>query len=101
MPPQNTTVAIGRSVEIVCAYEAIPLGERQWTKIDHNGMPTKIDSTYSDRYQIADNGSLMISMTSDEDNGQFSCTVLNALGNVSEVIQLTVISKCHNKSTCI
>ena len=88
-PPQNVTVTVGRSVIIYCLYKAIPLGEHLWTMTNHNGM---IDSTFSDRYQIADNGSLMISMASDEDNGRFACTVVNALGNVSKEVHLTVIS---------
>jgi len=94
--PQNTTIAIGKNVTLHCSFEAIPPGVREWEKISHSGMQTKIDPTYSGRYQIADNGNLIISTTSGEDNGQYSCTISNALGSVSEVIQLTVISKFIN-----
>jgi len=84
-------------VIINCSYEAIPLGERIWERINLNGVTIKIDSSYSDKYQIAVNGSLVISMASDEDNGGFVCTAKNVLGNVSKVVHLIVISKCYNK----
>ena len=88
MPPENTIVRVGSTASLSCSFLANPNdGSVQWQWRDVNLLST------SNKYNILANGTLIIRETTDDDNGEYRCTVTNSKGNVTAKANLTVISK--------
>lgn len=63
----------GRDIIIDCEADGIPKPRVIWTKDNE-------DLSSSGRIKIFQNGSLLIKDTSEEDSGDFACTVINNRG---------------------
>lgn len=91
--PKNTTVVIGSIVHLSCSYVANPEGEILWQWRNEGSSLTKIDPSSSDRHQLQDNGTLVIRATTNNDSGEYYCTVSNSKGSDTARANLLVISK--------
>ena len=90
-PPQNTVVQIGYPGSLSCASLANPDdGGTRWQRENGNSYD---DIVASARYQILENGTVIITETTEADSGEYRCIVTNSIGNITEKINLTVISK--------
>ena len=88
VPPENTIVRVGNTANLSCSYLANPNdGTIHWKRGDIN-----LPST-SNNYNITADGTLIIRETTDDDSGEYRCTVTNSKGNVTAKANLTVISK--------
>ena len=88
VPPENITVRVGNTASLPCSFLANPNdGTIHWQWGDVN-LPSS-----SDKYSIFANGTLIIRETTDDDIGEYQCTVTNSKGNVTAKANLTVISK--------
>lgn len=86
--PENTIVKVGSTASLSCSFLANPDdGTIHWQWRDVN-----LPST-SNKYNIIANGTLVIRETTDDDNGEYQCTVTNSKGNITAKANLTVISK--------
>ena len=80
----------GRDVLIDCEADGIPKPRVIWTKENE-------DLSSSGRITIFENGSLLLQKTSEEDSGNFACTVINNRGVDMYSSKIKVMGKnaCH------
>ena len=88
VPLENTMVKVGSTTSLSCSFFANPNdGTIHWQRGDIT-LPSS-----SDKYNIIANGTLIIRETTDDDSGEYQCTVTNSKGNITAKANLTVISK--------
>ena len=89
----ETLGEIGKELEIPCNVEGTPRPEVTWYR---DSEP--LDSIQAVRYNIAENGSLVINYMRREDSGMFQCSASNSAGYTTSYTWLRVKSElntCH------
>ena len=84
MPPQDMTVVTGSTVKLSCSFLANPNNVQiYWQR---NGKRLSSD-------QILANATLILRNATDQDAGEYRCTVSNSIGSVTASAQLIVLGK--------
>ncbi|XP_072048855.1 cell adhesion molecule Dscam2-like [Amphiura filiformis] len=83
--PSDKTVVEGGSVFFRCRAEGNPAAQISWRRFD--GTELMSDAKHS----VYGNGDLMISNIEKQQEGQYTCTARNALGEVSQSVNLRVL----------
>ena len=86
----ETLGEIGKELEIPCNVEGTPLPEVTWYR---DSEP--LDSIQAVRYNIAENGSLVINYMRREDSGMFQCSASNSAGYTTSYTWLRVKSELN------
>ena len=84
----ETLGEIGKELEIPCNVQGTPEPEITWYR---DAEP--LDSIQAVRYNIAENGSLVINYMRREDSGMFQCSASNQAGYTTSYTWLRVKSK--------
>ena len=74
--PEDTDVILGQSVLLNCSARGLPEPLITWTK---NDEPLDFDNA---RFQLLENGSLMIRDAMMNDTGDYKCSATNELGSL-------------------
>ncbi|XP_054706957.1 protein sidekick-like [Uloborus diversus] len=77
-PFRETISEISKTVQLPCSASGTPEPEVTWFR-----NAQKIDSNVSGRYEILQNGTLLISSLSGSDTGIYQCTAKNIAGEIS------------------
>ncbi|XP_035226533.1 Down syndrome cell adhesion molecule homolog [Stegodyphus dumicola] len=86
--PQDASVGLEGRISLDCEVRGHPRPKITWFKI--NGEESDL-LKLTDRYQLADNGSLIIGDVKPEDAGKYECKASNDIGNgLSKVVSLSV-----------
>ena len=110
-PVINFTYIVNESDSVTfnCSASGIPAPTISWLRVGQNGSATNIDDTrfsisqsqVDDNYELPDGrgtgflvtSQLAISITQDEDSGQYQCLAENDVGNTTREFELVVQSK--------
>lgn len=79
-----TPAAMGGNVSLICNPDAAPTADISWTK---DGMPT---GSSIGRVTLLTNGNLVITQVTKSDEGVYTCTARNNLGEVKQSTRLQV-----------
>ena len=79
----NVTALVNTSITIQCPTSGVPKPSVTWTKDGQELLS-------GGRYKVQDNGSLVISDASEEDNAQYTCTADSVTGkdSASSIVQV-------------
>ncbi|ODN06678.1 Tyrosine-protein kinase-like otk [Orchesella cincta] len=86
VPKNPTEVLEGKSLLIDCKAYGIPMPTIQW---DKNNIMNGFDR---ERFQVFENGSLLVTEVLKEDDGRYGCTAGNSGGFIREEVRLIVKS---------
>lgn len=86
-PPDTITVSEMREIALHCQPSGDPMPTIQWDK-DLNRLHS--NDSENDRFEILENGTLIIKEAHLEDEGKFGCTIGNMAGFKREEFQLNV-----------
>ena len=89
----ETLGEIGKALEIPCTIKGTPAPEITWYR-DSQPLDSKV------RYQVAENGSLIINYMRREDSGMFQCSGSNQAGYSTGYTWLRVKSKSIQELWC-
>lgn len=90
--PEDITVNFGEAVMFTCVVTGDPTPDIIWLR-DSNEIP--IDGT---RYEVMDNGTLMLHDISESDTGYFECMAKNQVGEVHSKPARMTVQKEPNKN---
>ncbi|XP_054723240.1 cell adhesion molecule DSCAM-like [Uloborus diversus] len=91
--PQDQTLQEGKDATFICRGTGFPQPTITWSK----GKEAN-DKSQNERMQVFANGSLLISNIQKTDEGMYSCTISNSIGqDLRKLVSLTVIVPAHFK----
>lgn len=85
--PKDISVSFGEAAKFTCVASGEPVPEIVWLR-DSNEIP--IDGT---RYELADNGTLMVHDSTDSDGAYFECMAKNSMGEVHSKPAKMIVQK--------
>uniref|UniRef100_UPI0037E8D63E matrix-remodeling-associated protein 5 n=1 Tax=Semicossyphus pulcher TaxID=241346 RepID=UPI0037E8D63E len=88
---QTFTVKAETDAQLPCEAEGEPMPFLSWTKVASGASIAQ--NTRVQRFEVRQNGTLIIRNTQPQDGGQYLCTVQNQYGTDNMVVNLVVLSQ--------
>ncbi|XP_076318852.1 cell adhesion molecule Dscam1-like isoform X3 [Tachypleus tridentatus] len=89
--PTSVSVSLGNSVTLDCIVGGHPKPIVSWTFHPTTGSEEAKSVTFKEHFQVATNGSLVITSVQEEDTGKYKCSGSNGIGSdVTKMITLSL-----------